>query len=148
MALPHRHNNKWNNSEVISLQREYELLKMTIQEIANKHNRTVEAILYKLQAEEFIRSWIDARGYQEYSKTKPYLHNLHNDLNYYLVDNLDYEEEQQQQKEESEKEQKKDKETFLFDHIMNITSSINDIKCMLNKLIIKTDTSSCELSYK
>ena len=123
MALPNRHNNKWNISELNSLQREYELLKMTIQEIANVHSRTVEAILYKLQSEGFIESWIDATGYQEYSKTKPYLIDLHNDLNYYFVNNLDYGE----KKEEEE-------ETFLFDHI---TSSINDIKSMLNKFIIK-----------
>jgi len=138
MELPNRHNNKWNISEVISLQREYELLKMTIQEIANVHNRTVEAILYKLQSEGFIESWIDATGYQEYSKHKPYLINLHNDLNYYFVDNLDY----------GEKQEEEEKQSFLFDHLMNITSSINDIKTMINKLMIKTNTSSGELSYK
>jgi len=68
MSLPYRHNFKWNVNELLSLQREYELLEMTIQDIADKHERTVDAILYRLQQEEFIESWIDARGYQEYAK--------------------------------------------------------------------------------
>ena len=73
MSLPYRHNFKWNINELLSLQREYELLEMTIQEIASKHERTIEAILYRLQKEGLIETWIDATGYQEYSKTFPYL---------------------------------------------------------------------------
>ena len=68
MSLPYRHNFKWNINELLSLQREYELLEMTIQDIADKHERTVDAILYRLQQEEFIETWVDARGYQEYCK--------------------------------------------------------------------------------
>ena len=48
-SLPKRHNFKWNINELLSLQREYELLEMTIQDISAKHERTVVAILYKLQ---------------------------------------------------------------------------------------------------
>jgi hypothetical protein len=69
MTLHYRHNFKWRINELLSLQREYELLEWTIQEIACKHERTIDAILYRLQHEGFIDSWIDARGYQEYSKT-------------------------------------------------------------------------------
>ena len=68
MSLPYRHNFKWNVNEILSLQREYELLEMTIQDIASKHERSVEAILYRLKQEEFIETWVDARGYQEYCK--------------------------------------------------------------------------------
>ena len=69
MSLPYRHNNKWNVNELLTLQRDYELLEMTITEIAEKHERTVTAILYRLQSEDFIESWYDARGYQEYVHT-------------------------------------------------------------------------------
>jgi len=58
-----RHNNKWRVSEVLALQREYELLEWTINEIAAKHGRSVRAILFKLQSEGFITSWEDARGF-------------------------------------------------------------------------------------
>lgn len=73
MSLPNRHNFKWNVNELLSLQREYELLEMTIQDIAAKHERTEDSILFRLQQEGFIESWIDARGYQEYSKKFEYL---------------------------------------------------------------------------
>ncbi len=58
-----RSGNKWTVNEVLSLQREYELLEMSIQEIALKHSRSVEAILYKLEAEDIIDTWYHARGY-------------------------------------------------------------------------------------
>lgn len=58
-----RSGNKWTINEILSLQREYELLEMTIQEIALKHSRSVTAILYKLDSEGFIDNWYDANGY-------------------------------------------------------------------------------------
>ena len=63
MTQPYRHNFKWNVNELLSLQREYELLEWTIQEIAYKHQRSVRAILCKLEAEGFIGSWDNARGF-------------------------------------------------------------------------------------
>ena len=58
-----RSGNKWSVNELLSLQREYELLEMDVHEISIKHQRTVEAILHKLESEEFISSWNNARGY-------------------------------------------------------------------------------------
>jgi hypothetical protein len=58
-----RRGNKWTVNELLSLQREYELLEWTVQEIAVKHQRSVEAILYRLESEGFIDSWNDARGF-------------------------------------------------------------------------------------
>ena len=55
--------NRWTVNELLSLQREYELLGWTIQEIAGKHERSVDAILYRLESEGFIDSWKDARGF-------------------------------------------------------------------------------------
>jgi hypothetical protein len=45
---------KWNVNEILNLQREYELLELTVQEIAVLHKRSVSAILYKLEAESLI----------------------------------------------------------------------------------------------
>jgi len=58
-----RRGNKWTINELLRLQREYELLELTIQEIAERHKRSVTAILCKLEAEGFIKSWDDARGF-------------------------------------------------------------------------------------
>ena len=58
-----RQGNKWTINELISLQREYELLELTVQEIAEKHQRSETAILYKLESEGLIESWNSARGF-------------------------------------------------------------------------------------
>jgi hypothetical protein len=66
-----RQGNKWTINELISLQREYELLELTVQEIAEKHQRTETAILYKLESEGLIDSWNSARGFvsQDYQNS-------------------------------------------------------------------------------
>jgi hypothetical protein len=56
---------KWTINELLSLQREYDLLEWTVQQIAEKHQRSVEAILYRLEDEGFISSWNSARGYNQ-----------------------------------------------------------------------------------
>jgi hypothetical protein len=51
---PKRHNNKWTINEILSLQREYELLEMSIKQIAKKHERLEDAILWKIEKEGFV----------------------------------------------------------------------------------------------
>jgi hypothetical protein len=51
---PKRHNNKWTINEILSLQREYELLEMSVKQIAKKHERLEDAILWKIDKEGFI----------------------------------------------------------------------------------------------
>ena len=63
MTTYNRSGNKWRVNELLALQREYELLEMSIQEIASKHGRSVRAILCKLEDEGFISDWENARGY-------------------------------------------------------------------------------------
>ena len=45
---------KWSVNEILQLQRESELLELTVFEIAKIHKRSMKAILYKLAAEEFL----------------------------------------------------------------------------------------------
>jgi hypothetical protein len=51
--MNNRIGNKWTVNEVLSLQREYELLGCGIDQIAKKHRRTANAIMYKLDQEGF-----------------------------------------------------------------------------------------------
>ena len=44
---------RWNVNECLRLQREYELLKLSVPEIAALHGRTIKAIIYKISAEGF-----------------------------------------------------------------------------------------------
>ena len=60
-----RSGNKWSIPELITLQREYELLELTVGEIAQRHKRTVFAILARLESEGIITVWATARGYME-----------------------------------------------------------------------------------
>ena len=53
MSTRNRIGNKWTVNEVLSLQREFELLGWDIDQIAKKHGRTANAILYKLDQEGF-----------------------------------------------------------------------------------------------
>jgi hypothetical protein len=49
-----RHNYKWTINELLSLHREYELLRLPIQLIASKHKRTTQSIIHKLIEEELF----------------------------------------------------------------------------------------------
>ena len=48
-----RFRNRWNVNECLQLQREFELLEMSIDDIALKHQRTPNAIMLKLDQEGF-----------------------------------------------------------------------------------------------
>jgi len=48
-----RNGYKWSVNEVLSLQREFELLEWSIGQIAQKHKRTPNAIMLKLDQEGF-----------------------------------------------------------------------------------------------
>lgn len=54
-----RYGKKWTVNEVNQLQREYELLSMSIPEIALKHQRDVKGIAYKLFKEGLVTSLPD-----------------------------------------------------------------------------------------
>jgi hypothetical protein len=61
-----RNGRKWTVNECLQLQREYELLQLSIDEIASRHERTPNSIMFKL----------DAEGFADYNKIYPSYHNL------------------------------------------------------------------------
>ena len=69
MISTKRHGKKWTITEVLNLQREYELLEWNVQQIANKHERTIESILFKLHTEGLTSALYEARGYCLDNKT-------------------------------------------------------------------------------
>lgn len=58
-----RNGKKWSVNETLRLQREYELLELSVDEIASLHQRTSEAIVFRLHKEGFIDELENARGY-------------------------------------------------------------------------------------
>jgi hypothetical protein len=156
MTLPYRHNFKWSINELLSLQREYELLEMSIQDIARKHERSVDAILYRLQKEGMIETWIDARGYQEYSKTFSYLvGSLDSNVNTYdygedidVTDDdyvndkdSDYEDENEES-DVSGDDEDNDDISNLSERVWDLETAVNDIKGMINTLLSRISPSS------
>ena len=49
-----RNGNKWSINEILQLQRESELLGLSVFEIAKIHKRSVDAIIYKVAGEGFL----------------------------------------------------------------------------------------------
>lgn len=70
MPANRRQGNTWTVNELLSLEREYELLGLTVPQIAEKHQRSETSILYKLESEGLINTWNDARGFnsEDYQK--------------------------------------------------------------------------------
>jgi hypothetical protein len=135
-----RHGNRWTVNETLSLQREYELLEWTIQQIAASHQRTVRAILFKLEQEEFIPTWYDARGYdifavEEVSQSESTWRDVEccdevddeKDGDY--VDECDEEDDDEYEDEDDDSEVAK-----LSERVWSLETSVNDIGSMVKQL--------------
>ena len=85
-----RSGNRWTINELISLQREYELLEWTVGQISEKHQRSVEAILFRLESEGFISSWNNARGFN----TEQYQENLSENIEFVVQDDMSVDEDE------------------------------------------------------
>ena len=124
---------KWTVNELISLQREYELLEWTVQQIAEKHERSVEAILFRLESEEFISSWNTARGY--------------NQINYQnaieggdsLESNVEEDEQEEEEQDEEEEESSICEDSndihLLTERVLTLENVIFDVKYMMQQLM-------------
>ena len=56
MDVPERNGYKWTITEILQLQREYELLNLPLEVIAAKHKRTINAIMQKIIMEDMMCS--------------------------------------------------------------------------------------------
>jgi len=69
---PKRHRARWTASELNRLHTEYEMKELTVQEIAELHERSVYGVMSKLQVEGLIDSSLsDARGWVFQKPTSP-----------------------------------------------------------------------------
>ena len=149
--------NKWTINEILSLQREYELLEMNIQDIALKHKRSVTAILYKLEEEGIILSWSEARGFN----SKDYQKQMDNNVSSLYGDD-EYEEDEDEEDEDEEDEDEDDEDEDyeddddeddededdededeehvvndldkLSNRVWNLETSLNDISSMVREM--------------
>ena len=145
-----RYGKRWTIVELLSLQREYELLELSIKEIAIKHQRNQAGILSKLQAEGFIESWDKARGFDilEYQKMN------NEDEHLYACEDEDEDEEEEEEEpgdedeeyayeddDESEDEHE-DSIASISDRVWNLENRLNEIATMVSKIFDKMITSN------
>ena len=124
MNINKRHRNRWTINETLSLQREYELLEWSVYTIAEKHERTVMAIMSKLQKEEIIDSWNEARGFniEEYQEDC-----------YVPQTETNYDDEEEEDEEEDEDEE--DYTIYVYDGENDREAEIeNNVKHIMNRL--------------
>ena len=115
MSANKRHGNKWTVNEVLSLQREYELLGLDIDTIAAKHQRTPQSIMFKLSSE----------GFADYNTISA---NYNSSRNIVLAPSVSS---------ESTNEQS------LDSRVETLESDIGEIKSMVKQLLsVKNDRSS------
>jgi hypothetical protein len=114
-----RAGNRWNINEILMLQREYELLEMSIQEIALRHQRSVDSILFKLEREGFIENWNVARGIKEFDNTCP------------CDDDEDEDDDDEDDDEDEDDVSDVDK---LSERVWNLETSVSDIKGMVKNM--------------
>lgn len=132
MTTYRRSGNKWTVNELISLQREYELLEWTVQQIAEKHQRSVEAILFRLEEEGFISSWNTARGYNQidYQNAIEGGDSLESS-----VEEDDVEEEEEEEDEESSICEDPNDIQVLTERVLTLENIIFDVKDMMQQLM-------------
>lgn len=69
MSLYNRNRKRWTVNECLALQREFELLEWSIDEIATKHKRTPKAIMFKLDQEGLAKYNILCNEYYNFNPT-------------------------------------------------------------------------------
>ena len=141
-----RNGYKWSVNECLQLEREYDLLKMSVPDMALKHNRTLNAIMFKLQAEglcSFNDAYIKTFGQNYIDDQIDKLNNLcttkydqeedvsesdeENDDDY--VPNLDESDDDDDDDDDDEIEDFDDgsNKTYIFNQIKRIHKHLNNI---------------------
>lgn len=135
MSTHKRNGNRWTISEIIRLQREYELLELTVQQIAQKHQRSTRAILCKLEAEGFISSWNEVKGFngKEYEDicSGAIDEETGDEFDAADLDYVDYDDDQDDDITFDDEESEVDK---LTERVWNLETSVKDISSMITKM--------------
>jgi len=124
---------RWTINEILSLQREYELLEWTVQQIAAKHERSVMAILCKLEAEGFISNWQEARGYQISFNDNVNEEEQEDEISCVDNDSEFLAEEDENNYEDSVDDEASDVDK-LTERVWNLETSVNEIGSMVKQM--------------
>jgi len=136
---------KWTVNEILSLQREFELLGWDVNEIASKHQRTPRAIMFKL----------DQEGFADYNVLYSNYHSLNAPMQSQNVDELfldndnvsvddDTDEDYVDNAEEDDEDDEDDEIANLSERVYGLEENISEIRDMLKQLMSNKILSSID----
>jgi len=132
MSTPKRNGNKWSVNELLSLQREFELLELSIDEIAERHQRSPDAIMYKLDNEGFADFNVLYSNYYDLNGTIPVKQTQTNDEN--------------ENETENHEEVDHDNITSLTEKVWNLETSVNEIKTLVKQMFESISNNNTSLN--
>jgi hypothetical protein len=113
MSNTRRSGFRWTINEILTLQREYELLELPISEIADRHGRSFFSILSKLKSEDFIDD------YTYHSEVMNYRNNIRLEFSDNATENDSY----------------TNTEMSMDDRISFLESAVNEVRTAVSKLL-------------
>jgi hypothetical protein len=130
---------KWSVNEVISLQREFELLGWSIDQIAEKHKRTTNAIMYKLDQEGFADYNVLYSNYHNLNALMPVNKAPQLSLHHDVDSDSDFEDDEDFEDEDDEDFEDEDEDddgvANLSERVDNLEESISEIKTMIQQMM-------------
>jgi hypothetical protein len=150
---------KWTVNETLALQREFELLRWDIDQIATKHKRTPNAIMYKLDQEGFADYNVLYSNYHDLNNKLPTKRSSKNAPGLTLkydydteIDDSDLDDEDYVDNEDDEDEDEDDDDDddsyrqaemdVLSQRVYNLETSVYEIKFLLNEMMSKQNSTS------
>jgi hypothetical protein len=156
MNLHTRNGFKWSVNEILSLQREFELLGWGIDEIAQKHKRTPNAIMYKLDQEGFADYNVLYSNYYYLNAPIP-VDNKSHDLCLEHNDSEDYESQVDDNDEEyvdnadcedsGDEDDEDDYVADLSERVYGLEESVSEIRDMIKQMMSTFSKSSSSKSW-
>ena len=125
-----RFGNRWTINECLQLHREFDLLELSIDEIAQRHQRTPNAIMIKL----------DSEGHADYNVLYSNYNTLNPEMNSQKSSEEEEEEEDDEDEDEYEDEDFYEKDNIiskenisLKKHVLNLEQKVNELTNLLMK---------------
>ena len=124
-----RYGFKWSINEILSLQREFELLGWNIDQIAEKHKRTANAIMYKL----------DQEGFADYNVLYSNYHNLNALIPLHTPIDMEFElslqHDDDDDDDDSESNFTNDDVANLSERVYGLEESVSEIRDMIKQMM-------------
>ena len=158
MSTHTRYGFKWSVNEILSLQREFELLGWSIDQIAEKHKRTPNAIMYKLDQEGFADYNVLYSNYHDLNAQIP-VENKSDDICWHpydsedesVADDDDEEYVENADGEDNDSEDEDDEEDYVADlseRVYGLEESVSEIRDMIKKMMESFNINSSKSNSK